>query len=69
MPTIHPILPCSDSENRIRLGLKGDGLLASTGDLMDPSKVLILKLPQTSLIPHQQEEGTSPDVGMSSQIT
>lgn len=42
---------------------------ASAGDLMDLIKVLIQKLPQTSLIPHEQELGTSPDVGMSSQRT
>lgn len=42
---------------------------ASTGDLMAPSKVLIQKLPQMSLIPHQREPGTSPDVCTSSQTT
>lgn len=56
-------------------GLIGKGMAfgqlpgASKGDLMAPSKVLIQKLPQMSLIPHQQEPGTSPEVGMSSQIT
>lgn len=28
LPTIHPVLPCSDSENRVRLGRKGDGFCA-----------------------------------------
>lgn len=39
------------------------------GYLMDSSKVLIQQLPQTSLTPQQQEQGTRPDVDISFQGT
>lgn len=68
LPTIHPVLPCSDSENSVRLGRKENGFWADSLGFhrrSDGSKQSTD--PETSLIPHQQEPGTN--VGTSSQTT
>lgn len=74
LPAIHPYPSCS-AKVGTGLGLVGRWMAlgqlpyASRGDLMDSSKVLNQQLPQTPLIPQQQEQGTGPHVDISSQGT